>query len=162
MIAFTSNSYVTRNLKHSDKVNAHWALNATSTTLIGIAFWSIYSNKNNNGYDHFASSHAKYGLNTLLMVAGTTCGGLAARYNAFRSVLKPAYLKLIHSLFGVLTYSFAMYTYTLGLDSDWFRSKLSVQWINLLTYAVWTMAFLALIKPFISITSKARNSLRVN
>lgn len=161
LVAFSSNSLVARNLKYNDKLTAHWALNASAVTLIAIAFWSIYANKNNNGYDHFASQHAKYGLNTCLMVIGTTFGGIAARYSAtFRNVLKPIHLKLIHSLFGAITYTLAIYTFGLGLQSDWFRTKIADQYISALTFAVYGMAFLALIKPFVSITSKTRASLR--
>lgn len=115
--------------------------------MIAISFWSIYSDKNENSKEHFASSHAKYGLATLLMVIGTTCLGNMARYSAdFQSILKPAHLKLIHSLFGALTYSFAMYTFSLGLTSDWFRLNISVHWISMLTYSIRLMTFLFLIK----------------
>lgn len=154
---FTSKTYLGQEVKYSDKVTLHWGLNASAATLIGIAFWSIYTNKNNNDFAHFISPHATYGLITLIMVAGTSSGGLAAKYNAlFCNFIKPVQLKLVHSLFGTLTYIMATYTLCLGLQSDWTHKQISEQWINVLVYATWSMAGLALINPLGSILSKIR------
>lgn len=157
--AFSSAS--SSNVKYLDKLNLHGGLNVVAVILIGIAFWSVYTHKNNNNYDHFATQHAKLGFYTCINVVGVMCGGIAARYNSvLRNVMKPMQLKLIHSLFGAVTYTMAMYTLSLGINSDWFRSLIGDQWVGILTYAVWLVAFLALIKPFISIASRARSVFR--
>lgn len=146
--------------KYNDRLNLHGLLQASACALIGFAFWAIYSHKTDNNKIHFASSHASLGLTTCLMVAGTTSGGIAARYSAaFKRSIKPAYLKLIHSTFGVITYVTAIFTLCRGIDSDWFRSQASAQWITILTYAVMAVAFLALTIPFISIAKKAKNAI---
>lgn len=161
ILAFTSNAFTARGLKYSERLTLHWLLQLSGIIMIAIAFWAIYTHKTNNGYNHFYSQHASMGLNTCLMVVGVTCGGIAARYsNAFRNVIKPAYLKIIHSIFGVITYSMAIFTFYLGLDSVWFRAQSNAQWIILLTYAVATLAILALSKPLISIAKKVRSTLR--
>ena len=36
----------------------------------GIGFYIIYNNKNINGYDHFATLHAKFGLAIVIMSVG--------------------------------------------------------------------------------------------
>lgn len=161
ILAFTSNAFTARGLKYSERLTLHWVLQLCGIILIAIAFWAIYTHKIENGYNHFATQHSTMGLNTLLMVVGVTCGGIAARYsNAFKSLIKPAYLKIIHSTFGVITYSSAIFTFYLGLDTVWFRAQSNAQWVIILTYAVATLAILALSKPLISIAKKVRSTLR--
>lgn len=159
IIAFSSNSFLARGMKYNERLTLHWLLQLGTAALIGLAFYSIYTNKNNNNAEHFVSRHGSLGLTTCLMIAGTTTGGIAARYSsAFRKSIKPAYLKIIHSTFGVITYTLAIFTFCLGLDSDWFRAQSSEQTIKILTYATSFLAFLALTKPFISIAKKSLNA----
>lgn len=160
ILAFSSNSIVSNNLKYNDKLTLHWLLQVGAATSIAIAFYSIYTHKNNNNYDHFMSQHASRGLTTMLMMIGTTFGGIAARYSsAFKKSIKPIYLKIVHSTFGLITYILAIYTFCLGLDTAWFRSQSNIQIQQLLTYATMIMAFLAIVKPLSSIFSKVRSSL---
>lgn len=162
IVAFSSNTFLSRNLKYNDRLDLHGLLQFTAGILIGVAFWSVYSHKNNNNYSHFVSSHASWGLTVCLMIVGTTVGGVAAKYNAvLRKIIKPAYLKIVHSLFGVTTYVLAVYTLCLGINTDWFRSQCYAQLIDILTYAAASVAFLALIKPIISIAGKIRNSTKI-
>lgn len=159
IISFSSHSFVANNLKYNERLTLHWMLQLGAAALIGLAFFSVYSHKNKNNYDHFASRHASLGLTTCLMMAGTTSGGIAARYSsAFRKSIKPALLKIIHSTFGVITYTMAIFTLCFGLDSEWFRTQSSAQLVTILTYAVGVFALLALITPLMSIVKKVRNS----
>lgn len=163
IVAFTSNAFVARGLKYNERLTLHWLLQLGAGTLIGVAFWAIYTHKTNNNYNHFSSPHASMGLTTCLMIAGTTSGGIAARYSAtFKNAIKPAYLKIVHSTFGVITYALAIYTFCLGLDTVWFRAQCNTQWINILKYSVITLAVLAVSKPLISIAKKVRNSTKFN
>lgn len=159
IVAFTSKSFVARGLGYNERLTLHWVLQIVAGTLIGVAFWAIYMHKTNNNYDHFSSPHASMGLTTILMIIGTTSGGIAARYSAtFRKAIKPAYLKIVHSTFGVITYALAIYTFCLGLDTVWFRTQCNSQLIKILTYSVIALALLAVTKPIISIAKKFRNS----
>lgn len=161
-MAFSSKSFIATNLKYNDRLNLHGFLQFSAATLIGIAFYSIYTHKNNNNYPHFATRHGNLGFTTCVMVGGTTVGGIAARYSGlFKKSIKPAYLKIIHSTFGVMTYVMAIFTFCLGLDSEWFRAQSSDQaTITVLTYLTGAVAFLALIKPLISIATKLRNTFK--
>lgn len=155
--AFSSKSSANRT-SYTDALNYHGGLQFCAGLLIALAFWSIYTHKNNNNYEHFSSRHSSLGLTTCLMVAGTMCGGISARFSAsFTKSVKPVYLKIVHSIFGVVTYITAIFTFCLGLDSEWFRAQSSTQWINILTYSVAIAAFLALTKPIVSIASKIRS-----
>lgn len=161
IVAFSSKSFIAHNLKYNDRLNLHGMLQFGAASLIALAFYSIYTHKNNNKYDHFTSRHGNLGLTTCLMVGGTTVGGIAARYNGlFRSAIKPAYLKIIHSTFGVMTYIMAIFTFCLGIDSQWFRSQSNDQVVSVLTYLVGAVALLALFKPLISISTKLRNTFK--
>lgn len=160
ILAFSSNSVLSKNSKYSDKLTLHWLLQVGAATCIAIAFYVIYTNKNNNNYDHFVSQHANRGLTTILMVIGTAFGGIAARYSsAFKKTIKPLYLKIVHSTFGLITYILAIYTFCLGLDTAWFRAQSSIQWSYVLTYSTVILAFLAIVKPLSSVFSKVRSSL---
>lgn len=161
--AFTSNTFLTRGLKYNDRLNLHGALQFAAGTSIAIAFWAIYTHKSDNNKAHFDSPHSSMGLTTVMMVVGTTSGGIAARYSSsFKNAIKPAYLKIIHSTFGIVTYGLAVYTICLGLDTPWFRAQSGEQWVNILKYAMGIFSFLAVIKPLISIANKVRNSTKSN
>lgn len=156
--AFSTKSS-TKRTTYTDALNYHGGLQFGAGLLIATAFWSIYTHKNNNNYEHFSSRHSSLGLTTCLMVAGTMCGGISARFaSSFTKSVKPVYLKIVHSIFGVATYITAIFTFCLGLDSVWFRAQTSEQWINILTYSVGIAAFLALTKPIVSIASKILNA----
>lgn len=161
--AFASNTFLTRGLKYNDRLNLHGVLQFAAGTSIAIAFWAIYTHKADNNKAHFDSQHASMGLTTTIMVLGTTSGGIAARYSsAFKSFIKPAFLKIIHSTVGVITYGLAVYTICLGLDTAWFRAQSGEQWPMVLQYSMAILAVLAVIKPLISIANKVRNSTKSN
>lgn len=160
--AFTSNTFLSRDLKYGDRLNLHGALQFAAGTCIAIGFWAIYTFKGNNNKAHFESAHASMGLTTCCLVLGASSGGIAARYGAFKSAIKPAYLKIVHSVAGVITYGLAVYTICLGLDTEWFRAQSTDQWVNILQYAMIILSVLAVIKPLISIAGKVRNSTKSN
>lgn len=160
IVAFTSKSFVAKNLRYKERLTLHWVLQLSGATLIGLAFYSIYTHKNNNNYEHFKTSHASLGLTTCLTVGGTITGGIAAKYSLLKSSIKPAVLKIVHSSFGVLAYVLGIYTFCLGVDSVWFRAQASQFWIDILTYGAISVAMLALIKPLISIASKLRHLIK--
>lgn len=161
IVAFSSKSFIAQNLKYNDRLNLHGLIQFVAGSMIGIAFYSIYTHKNNNNYDHFASRHGNLGFTTCLMVGGASVGGISARYSGlFKNTIKPAYIKIIHATVGVMTYIMAIFTFCLGLDSPWFRSQTSDQLVSALLYLTGAVAFLALIKPIISISGKLRNTFK--
>lgn len=161
IVAFSTKTFIAQNFKYNDRLNLHGMLQFGAASLIGLAFYSIYTHKNHNNYPHFESRHGNLGFTTLLMVAGTVVGGIAARYSGlFKKSIKPAYLKIIHSTFGVMTYIMSIFTFCLGLDSEWFRSQSNDQVVSVLTYLAGAVAFLALIKPLISIATKLRSTFK--
>lgn len=83
VVAFASDSFVTRNLRYSEKLAWHWILQVAAASAVLLGFLSIYIHKNNNNYEHFKSTHASMGLNTMIMMAGVSTGGLFVSVNKY-------------------------------------------------------------------------------
>lgn len=49
-------------------VQLHMLLQVAATAMAAAGFFAIYQNKNNNGWDHFQSTHAYWGLLTLALM----------------------------------------------------------------------------------------------
>lgn len=163
ILAFSPTSLIANKYRYEEKLTLHWVLQFGAATAFSIGFLSIYFNKVNNGYEHFVSTHASIGLKALLLIAGASSGGIAARYSrSFRNVIRPAYLKLVHSTFGVIAYGLAVYAFCLGLQTAWFQSQSSVLWSTILVLLTAVLAFLSALSPIKSIISKIRNLTRTD
>lgn len=158
VLTFSANSYLARNLQHVQRMTVHGALQFGAGACFLIAFVSIYNHKLNNGWQHFQSWHGSLGLTTCILVAGASCGGILARYSFIISrVIRPVYMKIIHSSAGIITYLFAMVTLCLGLDSKWFRSHINETLIALLIGSVAISGVLIVIQPIIRIIKRVRD-----
>lgn len=158
VLTFSTNSYLTRNLKHVERMTVHGALQFGAAACFLIAFVSMYNHKLNNGWSHFRSWHGILGLTTCILMAGTACGGILARYSFIISrVIRPVYMKIIHSSFGVITYLLAMITLCFGMDSRWFRSQINETLISLLITLVSISAVLVVTQPIIKIVKRVRD-----
>lgn len=148
ILTFSTNSYLSRNLKHGERMTVHGALQFGAGACFLIAFISIYNVKINANRSHFMTTHSIFGLITLILVAGTAMGGLLARYTFIVSrIIRPVYMKIIHSTFGIITYLLAMVTVCLGLDSGWARHHLNEVLILCMISFVALSAVLVVIQP---------------
>lgn len=155
--AFSSNSYLSRNLKHDARLTLHWALQISAATCILIAFLSIYNHKINNNGQHFVSLHSNFGLYTCILTAGTISGGILAKYSAGLSkFIRPVFLKIVHSTFGAITYILSIITICLGLDSNWFRSNTNAGLVTTLIILTVLVGLFTVIKPIITILTRVR------
>lgn len=114
-------SPITQISSRSTKVRWHWILQGCGLVSSFTAFVVITANKMINGYPHYTSYHGIIGVFLSGLVFLQTTGGIIEMYPAvlpcgFRLVV----LKRLHAFFGVLTYSCALTTLTLGLFSSWF------------------------------------------
>lgn len=146
ILTFSANSYLARNLNHVERMTVHGALQFGAGISFLIAFVSIYNHKLNNGWSHFASWHGYLGLTTCIMVAGTACGGILARYTFIISrIIRPVYMKIIHSSFGIITYLMATITLCLGLNSGWFRIHINGTLISMsIIFVAFSAVFIVL------------------
>lgn len=158
IITFSPNSYLARNLKHTERMSVHGGLQCGAGAAFLIAFISIYNHKLNNKWSHFTSPHGIMGLTTLILVAGTACGGILARYSFIISrLIRPVYMKIIHSSFGMITYLMAMITVCLGLDSAWFRKHINEALVAVLISFVAVSAVLVVIQPIIKMVKRLKD-----
>lgn len=107
----------TQNFSHQQRVTAHWALQASALILITLAQAAIFTNKNNNGYPHYQSTHSLFGLATYLLTVMATIGGSLTKFShQLRNVIKPAMIKVGHGFAGITVYLLAMATIFLGIN----------------------------------------------
>lgn len=107
-------------LKFTTRITFHWILQFLAWTCIAIAFGAIIVNKNLLGRPHFATTHAIFGLVTLVGTQLLAFGGIWAKYSTkLRFLMKPVRVKLLHSFFGVVVFNLALITIGLGLYSKW-------------------------------------------
>lgn len=101
----------------------HWILQAIGGCSITIAFVVILLNKSRLGKPHFTSWHGLFGLLAVIATGLGLLGGVVALYSVqWRSQLhvRPAVVRLGHSVLGVLAYGLGVVTVSLGLQSSWF------------------------------------------
>lgn len=157
ILTFSSDNFLTANLSHQHRVSLHWKLQAGAATSILIGFLCIFCNKNSFEKDHFVTWHGCFGLWTCLMVAGTICGGIVARYGyQLRQLIAPVILKSIHSAFGIGSYILALFTLCLGLSTDWLHSNAPGGIIYLFILFVFLVGFYVLVKPTINVVGRVK------
>lgn len=163
IIAFSGDNVLTRQIPRSERVKIHWVLQAFAASCIAFSFFCIYTYKSNANKEHFTSTHGYMGFLTLLFCLGTVGGGTLAAYSVnFRHLVKPVIVKIIHSSFGVISYSMAIVTIFLGLSHPWTQERLSTIWINTLTAVVGFIWLFVVSRPVITICNRVTGLGRSN
>lgn len=158
ILTFSSNSYLARNMKHVERMTVHGALQFAAIACFTIAFVSVYNHKIHINRVHFETWHAILGLTTCILVLGTAVGGILARYSFIISrIVRPVYMKIIHSSFGVVTYLLAMTVICLGFDTKWFRGRINESLISLLITLAAISAVLIVLQPLVKIIKRVRD-----
>lgn len=162
ILLLAEGAHAFRTDRHYKKsVLIHWILQLTGAAFIGLGFYSIYAHKNEQNFEHFVSQHANTGLTTLLILVGTSIGGTVARYSPlfWKTFPQLLWFKQIHSAFGVIALSMAMYSIILALDTAWFRNQTSVLSYSVIFYLTLLNALLIIVRPVLSLIHKARLAL---
>lgn len=157
ILSFSSENLLTRNLSHVDRVALHWKLQAAAGTSIFLAFLCIFCNKSRHGKEHFASWHGYFGLWTCLLLSGTLCGGIIAKYAyQMRHIVAPVIVKSIHSAFGIFSYIFALFTLCLGLTSEFMHNHVAASVIYVFVVCVFLVGFYVLVKPALNVVDRVK------
>lgn len=120
MIMSQDNIIVSK-LSRQARVRLHWMLQAGAAAFIFSGFLVIVINKNTHNKNHFQSWHSVIGLIFLVFVGITSSGGVTTLYSfRLKQFLKPAKMKLIHNLIGVLTFAIGVVTEIFGIYTQWF------------------------------------------
>lgn len=155
VVAFSGDNILTRRVPRANRARLHWILQACAATSIAISFACIYTYKVRKSAEHFSTTHSNLGLYTLLFCLGTVGGGILAN-NAvsLRHLIKPIIIKIVHSSFGLISYSMAVLTIFLGLNHAWTHERLSAGWINTLIGIVAVIWLYAVSKPVITVCER--------
>ena len=74
----------------------------------------------------------KFGLATVIGVAGAALGGLMAKYShKFKGCIKPVNMKLYHATAGMIIFLLAMLTLSLATYSNFFHNRMGMYpWVG--------------------------------
>jgi cytochrome b-561 domain-containing protein 2 len=159
ILIMADNNFLATNLSHQDRITAHWIVQVSAVILILIAQTCIFMNKVNHEKAHFQSTHAVFGLITVLLTIATTFGGIFTKYSySLRNIIKPAVSKVFHSLFGITAYVLAIITIILGFNQMW--NKDSDAYVKPLIIVLLIIAGLyVIIKSLILLSSRVKDLL---
>jgi len=163
IFSFSNDNILTRKLSREQRLKTHWSLQIGAGVCILIAFICIYTYKSNANREHFATPHGYLGFLTLLFCLGTVGGGIFAAFSInFRHFVKPIVIKVIHSSFGVISYSLAVLTMFYGLNHAWTHERLSAGWINILIGIVGVIWLYIVATPVITVFNRVAGLARSN
>jgi cytochrome b-561 domain-containing protein 2 len=115
------------NLSRQGRVRLHWILQAGAAAFIFAGFLVIVVNKNLHNKNHFKSWHSVIGLVFFVCVGITSSGGVVTLYSfRLKQYVKPAKMKLLHNLVGVLTFAIGVVTEIFGIYTPWFPKHASL------------------------------------
>ncbi|XP_063232276.1 uncharacterized protein LOC134536485 [Bacillus rossius redtenbacheri] len=108
------------------RVRSHWILLVLASAFIAVGFITIVVNKNDRGKRHFVSVHAIVGLLSMLLMVLGNANGVAALYARwFKTHIKPPYLKLGHSIHGIITFVASIAALVTGLFTNFYKREAS-------------------------------------
>lgn len=130
VMIISQGNIIASNLSRQGRVRLHWILQASAAAFIFAGFLVIVINKNLHNKNHFKSWHSVIGLVFLVCVGITSSGGVVTLYSIrLKQYIKPAKMKLVHNLVGVLTFVIGVATEIFGIYTHWFlkHANLSAQ-----------------------------------
>ncbi|CAH2008817.1 unnamed protein product [Acanthoscelides obtectus] len=108
-------------LTHDLKNFWHWVLITAASFLVLAGFAVVYTNKNQEGKDHFTSWHGLFGLLSIIICFPSVVNGTATLWEPkLKNVLDPYVTKLIHQCFGTVAIIFGGLCSILSVYSNWF------------------------------------------
>jgi len=83
----------------------HWIIQIIAVMCNIVGFGTMIVNKNITGRGHFHSNHAILGLTTFILSFVAATAGMFTLYAAkLKDWVKPSYVKLIHTIIGMITF----------------------------------------------------------
>jgi cytochrome b-561 domain-containing protein 2 len=127
VMIMSQDNIIASKLARQGRVRLHWILQAGAATFIFAGFLVIVINKNLHNKNHFQSWHSIIGLIFFVCVGITSSGGVVTLYSLrLKQYLRPAKLKLLHNLVGVLTFAIGVVTEIFGIYTLWFPKHASL------------------------------------
>nr|CAD7409241.1 unnamed protein product [Timema poppensis] len=124
IMAMSHDNIFADKLSRQGRVRAHWVLQAFAAIFIFAGFLVIVVNKNLNDKPHFMTIHAIVGLISVILVGLASSGGVATLFSLrLKMLVRPAVMKLVHNILGIVTFSLGVICIILGLFSKWFSDN---------------------------------------
>nr|CAD7577008.1 unnamed protein product [Timema californicum] len=124
IMAMSHDNIFADKLSRQGRVRAHWVLQAFAAIFIFAGFLVIVVNKNLNDKPHFVTIHAIVGLISVILVGLASSGGVATLFSLrLKMLVRPAVMKLVHNILGIVTFSLGVICIILGLFSKWFSDN---------------------------------------
>lgn len=121
ILTLSPSNYLTRRLSRGNRIIVHWVLQALATVSIYAGFLVIVINKNMHNKSHFYTTHAIVGLVAVIGCGITSLDGVITLFGMnFKDWVSPVKTKLIHIVFGMITFLLGMIALALGLYTHWF------------------------------------------
>lgn len=148
-------------LNYKQRVTLHWVLQAAALLLITFAFIAIFVNKIKLGKEHFHTLHSIFGLITYILTLIVSCGGIWTKYSfQLRKYIKPVFVKINHTLMGVVVYCLAVTTISLGVYSQWFLKVSTADMQMPLVISLVLCTLYVIYKPMVLCFKRITNSFR--
>lgn len=158
IFVFSGNSFLSRNLKYSERMAVHGVLQLAACTFFVIGLISVYNYKLNDNQTHFDTWHGISGLIAMILMIILSLGGFMLRYSYLIShIISPVSTKIIHSAAGVTTYLITVFSVCFGFDSEWFRRGFDDSLITSLIVFSIISASLVVIQPIVKIVNRVRD-----
>nr|CAD7407213.1 unnamed protein product [Timema cristinae] len=124
IMAMSHDNIFADKLSRQGRVRAHWVLQAFAAIFIFAGFLVIVINKNLNDKPHFVTIHSIVGLIAVILVGLASSGGVATLFSLrLKMLVRPAVMKLVHNILGIVTFSLGVICTILGLFSKWFSDN---------------------------------------
>lgn len=125
ILVFSPYSSIIHSSTRSTKLTVHWILMTIGLTSSICGLATIWYNKELNGKPHADSWHGLLGYITIGYTTVQSIAGICTKYWQFFSSFRRADLKLYHATSGVLLFILANCSLMLGMNTNWFTSKVT-------------------------------------
>ncbi|PSN54863.1 hypothetical protein C0J52_12413 [Blattella germanica] len=110
-------------LNHNQRVRLHWILQVGAAVSLTIGYISILLYKHKYNQSHLDTWHSVTGFISLILFVISVLWGVGIMYSSVTGIknwIKPAKIKLIHIVFGVLTFVMGIVSEGFGIYLPWF------------------------------------------
>ncbi|XP_058457191.1 probable transmembrane reductase CYB561D1 isoform X2 [Malaya genurostris] len=146
---------------YKTRIYVHWILQTVAVVLITIAFVCIFLNKVRMNKAHFQTTHAIFGIITIILSSISICGGVFSKYGfQLRQLVRPIYSKIGHAIVGTVTYVLSTTTIALGIYSKWFQEDNNGQVRMALLVGIIAVALYVIINPIAATISRVKSAIR--
>lgn len=158
ILVYSGNHWILKKNPQGNRMKIHWILQAAAASCIFIGFICSVIQKIKSGKEHFATTHAIFGLITCVLWLLTIAVGILNAYAVeLRHLIKPIVQKIVHGCLGVLSYSLGMLTLFYGINHDSVQQHFSKGWIIVYNVFICIIWVCTIAKPIATLCQRLTN-----